>query len=250
MIKRLVVMSDLHLEFHAMQLPPPDSYDLAILAGDIHTKGRSAAWAGEHFVKPVILVAGNHEFYNSSVESTLKQMRMPVGGHVHFLEQQTWVMGNVRFIGATCWTDFWATGNQVGAMLQARSAISDYRQIRVEQSLRDLSPADTCGYAERTRVWLREEVMTPFDGLTVVISHHPPLQQFVPEIAGRPHLRAAGGNEWREFLDMPIDLWVFGHTHEFVNEVVGGIRFISNPRGYPGEVTGFDPDLRVLLDLS
>ena len=249
MIKRLVVMSDLHLEFHALQLPPPDTYDLAILAGDIHTKGRSAAWASEHFVKPVILVAGNHEFYNSSVERTLKQLRMPVGKHVHFLEQQTRVMGNVRFIGATCWTDFTATGNQVGAMLNARSLMNDYRQIRVEPDFRRLSPVDTRGYAEQTRAWLREEIMKPFDGLTVVITHHPPLQQLVPEIEGRPHLGAAYGNEWREFLEMPIDLWVFGHTHEFVNKVVGGIRFISNPRGYPGEETGFDPDLRVLLDL-
>lgn len=250
MIKRLVVMSDLHLEFHAWQLPPPDTYDVAILAGDIHTEGRSAAWASEHFVKPVVLVAGNHEFYNASVHKTLKHLRSTGGEHVHFLERQSWVMGSVRFIGATCWTDFSATGTQVGAMLSARAVMNDYRQIRVEPDFRRLSPADTRGFAEQTRAWLRDEIMKPFDGLTVVITHHPPLQQFVPEVAGHPHLRAAGGNEWQEFLDMPIDLWVFGHTHEFVHEMVGGIRFISNPRGYPGEDTGFDPDFRVLLNLT
>lgn len=243
-------MSDLHLEYHSVQLPPPNTYDLAILAGDIHTKGRSAAWASEHFVKPVILVAGNHEFYNFSVDRALKHLRSPVGEHVHFLERRTWVMDNVRFIGATCWTDFMATGNQVGAMLSARAVMNDYRQIRVEPDFRRLSPADTRSFADQTRAWLRDEIMKPFDGLTVVITHHPPLQQFVSEIPGHPHLRAAYGNEWPEFLDLPIDLWVFGHTHEFVNEVVGRIRFISNPRGYPGEETGFDPDLRVLMDVT
>lgn len=247
---RLLVMSDLHLEFHAMHLPHPDTYDLAILAGDIHTKGRSAAWAAEHFLKPTLVVAGNHEFYQSSVDRTLAQLRLPVGEHVHFLERQTRVMGNVRFIGATCWTDFTSTGNQVGAMLNAKSVMNDYRCIRVEPSFRRLSPVDTRGYAERTREWLREEIAKPFKGRTVVITHHPPLQQFVPEIAGHPHLRAAGGNEWREFLEMPIDLWVFGHTHQFVDEVIGGIRFVSNPRGYPSEETGFDPDLRIVLDLT
>lgn len=31
-------MSDLRIEFQATQLPNPDSYDVAILAGDIHTQ--------------------------------------------------------------------------------------------------------------------------------------------------------------------------------------------------------------------
>lgn len=46
-------------------------------------------------------------------------------------------------------------------------------------------------------------------------------------------------------MDFKIDLWIFGHTHEAVDEVVNGVRFVSNPRGYPTEETGFRPDLVV-----
>ncbi|GLO49589.1 hypothetical protein PPUN110474_09890 [Pseudomonas putida] len=94
-------MSDLHIEFQAMQLPDPDSYDVAILAGDIHTQARSAAWVARHFSKPVILVAGNHDYYKCSLDRALQRLRLhaPSGKHVHFLKRQTKVIGNVLFIG-------------------------------------------------------------------------------------------------------------------------------------------------------
>lgn len=58
-------------------------------------------------------------------------------------------------------------------------------------------------------------------------------------------MRAAYGNNWDGLMNFKIDLWIFGHTHEAVDEVVNGIRFVSNPRGYPNEETGFRPDLVV-----
>lgn len=131
---------------------------------------------------------------------------------MHFLERQTKVIGNVRFIGCTSWTDFAGIGNQSRAMLDVRSVVNDYRHIRVEPGFSQLTAAHTRRYAEQARAWLRAEVAKPLNGLTVVITHHPPLMRFVPEISGYPHLRAADGNEWTEFLNMPVDLWVFGHT--------------------------------------
>ena len=40
-------------------------------------------------------------------------------------------------------------------------------------------------------------------------------------------------------------LWIHGHTHTFFDYRAGGARVICNPRGYPGEATGFRPDLIV-----
>lgn len=38
-------------------------------------------------------------------------------------------------------------------------------------------------------------------------------------------------------------LWVHGHSHTAVDYDVAGTRVVCNPRGYPGEETGFRPDL-------
>lgn len=63
---RVKSYSDLHLEFS--KGPPLDVDDadvgLVILAGDIHTKGSSVAWAQNTFTSRMA-VSGNHEFYRS-----------------------------------------------------------------------------------------------------------------------------------------------------------------------------------------
>lgn len=38
------------------------------------------------------------------------------------------------------------------------------------------------------------------------------------------------------------DAWIFGHTHHAVDTEISGCRLVSNPKGYPGERTGFVPD--------
>ncbi|MDP3311133.1 MAG: metallophosphoesterase family protein, partial [Polaromonas sp.] len=63
---RLHILSDLHLELASFE---PDAAaveqaDLVVLAGDIHKGVNGISWARRTFPdKPVIYVAGNHEFY-------------------------------------------------------------------------------------------------------------------------------------------------------------------------------------------
>ncbi len=40
-------------------------------------------------------------------------------------------------------------------------------------------------------------------------------------------------------------LWIHGHTHTFFDYSVAGTRVLCNPRGTPGETTGFRPELTV-----
>ncbi|MDI3248546.1 MULTISPECIES: metallophosphoesterase [unclassified Pseudomonas] len=244
---RLLVMSDLHVEFQPVELPDPSLYDVAILAGDINIKGRSSNWACEHFSKETVLVAGNHEFYKSSWYKTLDQLSNPQAAHVHFLEQRTLVLDGVRFVGCTGWSDFEGTGNAPLAMLDARALMNDYKVIRVEPQYRTLVPQQTRKVAQESREWLHRELEQPFQGKTIVVTHFPPLMHFVPDYGTHPHLRAAYGNNWEEFLDMKVDFWIFGHTHVAVDETINGIRFLSNPRGYPGEDVDFNNQCVITL---
>jgi len=58
---KIQVMSDLHLEFGAFEIPRTDA-DVIVLAGDIHVGIKAIDWI-KNQTKPVIYVLGNHEYY-------------------------------------------------------------------------------------------------------------------------------------------------------------------------------------------
>ena len=99
--------------------------------------------------------------------------------------------------------------------------------------------------AVQTKDWLRMKLSEPFDGPTVVITHHAPTLRSLQD---NPHagtdLDAAFANRWDDLMGRDnVALWVHGHSHTAVEYDVAGTRVVSNPRGYPGEETGFCPDL-------
>jgi predicted phosphodiesterase len=80
---RLWVLSDLHFEFDGplhkgRPLQCPDA-DVCVVAGDVlNGCGNSIKWLDYHVapVMPVVLVAGNHEFYGNSVFEGLEWGRV------------------------------------------------------------------------------------------------------------------------------------------------------------------------------
>jgi predicted phosphodiesterase len=241
---KLQIYSDLHNEFAPFEAPAIAA-DLVILAGDIHTQARAVIWAGETFSCPVIYVCGNHEFYGGHIDHTLRKMKEAALPHVHVLEKEVFIWNQTRFLCATAWTDFSATGDVGAATRTAWDWMNDFRVIRIDDNFRLLRPSDLISRNHATYDWLAQELEKNFDGRTVVITHHSP----VPEVASGKHdghLSAAYTNRWHALVEK-ADLWIFGHTHRSVDVTLGRCRVISNPRGYPGEQTGFVPDLVVSL---
>jgi predicted phosphodiesterase len=239
---KLYVVSDLHNEFSLFE-PEPGNCDVVILAGDIDVQCRGVSWANESFVCPVIYVAGNHEFYRGHFDNTLRKMRKAAAPHVHVLENEVWTHKGVRFLVTTAWTDFTSTGDKFAASMVCAEWMNDYRMITAKESYRRLRPSDVI---ERNRIasdFLKHELNKPFDGKTVVVTHHCP----VPEAGSEQddgHLGAAYFNRWHELVPL-VDVWIFGHTHRAADIELGGCRIISNPRGYPREETGFIADFTV-----
>lgn len=238
---RVHVLSDLHIEFSGFE-PEVDDADLVVLAGDIHTLTRGVRWANEAFSCEVIYVFGNHEFYGGHFERTLEKARECASPHVHVLENESLIRNGVRFLGTTNWTDFTLTGDPVAASFTAWREMNDFKKIRVGDSYRKLRPADVIQRNRIAHDWLKRELAKPFNGKTIVISHHAPLACLV----GEDHLSAAYANEWPELVTK-ADFWIFGHTHESIDAEFYECRVISNPRGYPNEETGFDPSF--VIDL-
>lgn len=246
---KIHILSDLHNEFDEyIPSQTARSVDVVILAGDIDVGLKGLEWADMTFNCPVIYVPGNHEFYHHSLERTLEEMRRFGSNNVKLMDQDELVIGDVRFLCAIAWTDFAATGDQAIAAIHAKQMLNDFSYISTDET-RKIQPNDLIKISDKARAWLRSKLEESFNGKTVVITHHAPLLKSL-EHSPYPvsHLNAAFANHWPElFEDGMADMWIHGHTHIAVDYVFNATRVISNPRGYPGESTGFNPSLVVDL---
>src|SRR6185312_11818256 len=68
----LHILSDLHLGVQGMPLPQVRA-DITILAGDIARAEAAMRWASQ-FDRPVLYVAGNHEFYGGSIPAVREDL--------------------------------------------------------------------------------------------------------------------------------------------------------------------------------
>lgn len=244
------ILSDLHNEFSQYKVSQAASTaDVVILAGDIDVGMRGLLWSEQAFGCPVLYIPGNHEFYGHNLEKLLADMHDFISERIIVLDMKEVTIDNVRFLGATAWTNFTATGNFLEAEYQAQRILNDFRMIKTGNE-RKLHPNDMIRINAQAKSWLRLKLEEDFDGKTVVITHHAPVLRSLESTPYEPsHLDAAFSNSWDELFDGSgkVDLWIHGHTHTSVDYEVGGTRVISNQRGYPGEATGFNPDLIIEL---
>jgi predicted phosphodiesterase len=242
---RVFYASDLHLEFGPFELEPKD-VDLVILAGDIHTGLRGVRWAMRSFGDtPVVYVLGNHEYYRQAWPRLVEKVRnLTRNSNVHLLEQDSFSLGGVTFLGCTLWTDNALHGDVWGAGLKMRSMMSDYHKIRVSPEYRRLLPSDTTRIHAQSRSWL-QSALEACPGTTVVITHHAPSQRSLsPSYRDDPLSPAYASDLDELILSSGPNLWIHGHTHRTCDYRVGSTRVLCNPRGYPDEpVPGFDPDI-------
>lgn len=112
---RLIVVSDLHLEFGPFSFPATlPEFDVAVFAGDVHVPIKEAIhWLAYERVcgalkgKPIIYVPGNHEFYRQEMKSSLVEGEgAATQAGIHLLNRRAIVIDGVRFVGAILWTNY------------------------------------------------------------------------------------------------------------------------------------------------
>ena len=253
---RLNILSDLHLSQGGLPLPET-SADVIVLAGDITRPREAIEWA-RGFDKPVIYIAGNHEFYGGSLPGTLQELKQrSEGTHIHVLDKDELILQGVRFLGATLWTDFLLYGHgpqREEACRQAQLMIRDFSRIQLDASHdRRFSPSDSEVLCKNHSDWLDRKLSETYKGPTVVITHHAPWTGSIhPRFAGSPlNVCYVSRLEHLMSKDRAI-LWIHGHTHDSFDYLVKGTRVICNPRGYCmngiNENAAFDPRLIVEVE--
>lgn len=256
---KLQLASDLHLEHLILRLPwerliaPAADADLLVLAGDISNGLRAIRLFGDWPV-PVLYVPGNHEFYGRDLPrlrvelaaaargTSVVVLDNAVAAHAELSAFEHWAstrqveLERVRFLGSTLWTDYLyrcgLTRQQV--IERCERAVADHNHIQVDHEF--FSGQHALAIHEEARAWLETELDKPFDGKTVVITHHGPHPLSVHPRWLHPRtlpLNAAFVSDLTPLLGK-ADLWLHGHVHDSFDYTVGGCRVVANPRGYPG----------------
>lgn len=226
---KLHVLSDLHLSVAGLDVPRTGA-DLVVLAGDIARPSAAVEWA-LRLGKPVLYVPGNHEFYGGSLAGTVDELRrLCAGSQVHVLDNEELVLGSVRFLGSTLWTDFMLFGEgdrRASAMREASRFMRDFERIH------SFTPADSAALFRRNAAWLARKLAEPHPGPTVVVTHHAPSPKSIhPRFAGSL-LNACFVSDAEHLADgSRCQLWIHGHTHDSFDYRLNGTRVVCNPRGY------------------
>jgi Icc-related predicted phosphoesterase len=248
---KLLVLSDLHLEFSNLLLPANDA-DVIVLAGDIWKGDNGIHWARATWPnKEIVYVAGNHEFYGKNRLETLAKLRIAARETgVHFLDNKEVVINGVRFLGATLWTDFMLNNDKYFDIFTASNNLNDFRVIH--EGSKHFSPMDSIALHEESLVWLTKSLIEePYEGKTVVVTHHLPSELSVAPRFKDDSLSACFASRL-DHLFGHSELWAHGHTHDNFDYVgyhpssysydedvsanrkviTKGTRVVCNPRGY------------------
>jgi predicted phosphodiesterase len=236
---RILIASDLHLEFSDMELDASDA-DVVVLAGDIHEGAAGIEWAKARFDLPVVYVAGNHEFYNGEVGAVTAAMKAAAAGStVHVLDDEAVTIAGVRFLGAVLWTDFGLYGETVKAEAFERCVkfMPDFKIVSYGAEI--FTPDDTIAIHGRSRDWLGARLAENNDGPSVVVTHHAPHRgSLAPQYAEDPVSAAFVSDLEPLILETQPALWIHGHTHTPFDYRVGETRVVCNPRGYTRKPNG------------
>jgi predicted phosphodiesterase len=252
---KIKLLSDLHLEgrYGYETKTHPWSYckgeDVLVLAGDIAVGAEKVIQAIDYFLNQgfpeIVYVMGNHECYHHNHRSVKDKIKRALADmtKVHLLDANEIVkIQDVSFFGGTLWTNF---GGDPIAKSAARYGINDFRVI-------DDWTVDAAETEYGRQLDFIKTAARQTDGKKVIVTHFLPAQELVAErfkSLGIDNLLnkyfANNLSDWISYQSNTT--WLFGHTHDAMDVVIGETHCISNPLGYSRETipefAKFNPDL-------
>jgi Icc-related predicted phosphoesterase len=233
---KILSYSDLHLEFrNGWSLPDGLEGDILILAGDIILFNDFPPLFRllRKWSKPVLYVAGNHEYYCGDpmrkLDRTFKNLLANELAQVHFLNNEAVTIGGVNFFGGTMWTDFNAGDEK--AMRDAEHGMNDFS--RICKDITHLTPEESINFHKEFKSALKSWLKLPLTGPRVVVTHHAPVVNPKTQYQDSMLQPAFNATDMQDLIKKyQPDVWIYGHTHECDNQSIGKTRIISNQLGY------------------
>lgn len=235
-IMRIQVESDLHINTYTKpQIIEKTDADAIVVAGDVHFNIQKAMdWLEEQaqlHAKPLIYVLGNHECedvgFKEAVNYVKNRLAKSQTGIIH-LENETHVIDDVQFIGATYWTNFQLFGEH-----EFYFASNHCKKCNDFETIPDLSISNAIKWHDTSYSYIENVLYNNNNQYrkNVVITHFTPSIRSVAEQYKKDLLSAYFSN--RDEALMGFDgFWIHGHTHFEFDYMLGDTNVICNPRGY------------------
>jgi len=255
--------SDLHLEileadgcFHPEDdqsfrfLIEPEA-PILILAGDIMTPNTKCAhyfldWCSRKF-EQTFWIMGNHEYYTLNpipMSHIVNQYRSFCPANVHILDNETYSVDNLLFVGSTLWSDIPEEDDH-----EIQFRINDYRMIYNDNHQR-ISPAETRYRFQRNRKFIEDTIQANPNNQIVIITHHVPLNR---DTSFADYECEVTNAAYATHIDLQKDdnvkFWICGHTHHNFQIKKGNYVVCSNQLGYFGEHTGITYEFQGVVDV-
>lgn len=240
MLRRLhYLLSDVHLEYlpHVTSFnelcrkyptmlsnvtQPVFNKSTLILAGDIGHPTKDNYWkflksCSDEF-QSVLFITGNHEYdsvqhchihnIDNLICQNLAKLHKP---NLHFLNMTNLVQDNIRYLGATIWSNMPNISENVNTKYGKRQN-AHLKQVD----------------------WLTKTLKQDTHIQTIIITHHMPSFKLIhPKYTN--HNNFAFATDLEYLLQPNVKLWLCGHTHTPHDMMINNCRYLINPIGRVNE---------------
>lgn len=240
-----------------------DKETVLVLAGDLWVDNRPfvrrhntyTSWMEyvAHRFHSVVVVLGNHDYWGGSIHRATDKAKESIEEtgikNVYLLENDTVIIGDMKFTGGTLWTDY-NNGDPI-TMLSGPRTMADYDRIQAGTGSirRGVKPQDMLTSHVKTLEHIKENAKRDYPEQKVIVVTHmaPSFRSITPGYERETitnhfyysDLEPVIGN-----LSFEADYWFHGHVHSCHDYMLDRTRVICNPRGYAKyENTGFDENL-------
>jgi predicted phosphodiesterase len=282
---KIQIVSDLHLEFrdkniYDILIP---SAPILCMVGDICACGSNSDFKKLlNFLKyfcpkfeAILHVAGNHEYYTLTtakhddlllnimpkIEKRLDNLTK-IFPNYYFLNNSVWKFTSpvtkkkYIFVGTSLWTNIPKKiitineGKQININLEEiiQKKMNDYKYIYVadkEIGYRKFTVADMQKKHKQSLNFIKKIInIANKSDKYILLTHHKPL--FDRNTDEQDEFTFAYENNLANIILVPPFIAaVHGHTHIHYNKKINGVHVVSNPKGYPGEPTKFNPKFTI-----
>jgi predicted phosphodiesterase len=265
---KILLGSDLHIEFGQLKVTNAHAAEVLILSGDIVAATDLRNWSPGGIIPPmekaqrfmtffeqcsasfkhVLYIMGNHEHYYGDYATSADTLRSVLEEfpNIHFMDKESITIDDVTFIGGTLWTDM--NKEDPHTLYAIKGIMNDFRIIknssrvvsfkdednRFHQRIATFCPEDTVEDHKAMLAFIDETTKDKTNKFVVVGHHSPSKASTHPRYRGEALMNGAYSSDLSEFiLDRPqIKLWTHGHTHDPYDYMIGSTRIVCNPRGY------------------